>query len=51
MRIVLTNAGKKEIIIDEIENFPNKNYTSEEKYKNLPKFIIPSKNIEINKFI
>jgi len=50
MRIVLTNAGKKEIIIDEIENLPNKNYTSEEKYKNLPKFIIPSKNIEINKF-
>ena len=49
MRIVLTNAGKKEIIIDEKETLPNKNYTSEEKYKNLPKFIIPSKDIEINK--
>jgi len=49
MRIVLTNAGKKEIIIDEKETLPNKNYTSEEKYKHLPKFIIPSKDIEINK--
>ena len=46
MRIILTNAGKKEIIIDEIENLPNKNYTSEKKNKYLPKFIIPSKNIE-----
>ena len=50
MRIVLTNVGKKEIILDEIENLPNKNYTSEDKYKNLPKFIIPSKDIEDNKF-
>ena len=49
MRIVLTNSGKKEIIIDEKETLPNKNYTSEEKYKHLPKFIIPSKDIEINK--
>ena len=50
MRIVLTNAGKKEIIIDEIENPPYKNYVSEEKNKYLPKFPITSKHIEKNKF-
>ena len=43
MRIVLTNAGKKEIIIDEIEKIPNKNYVSEEKVKYSPKISIPSK--------
>ena len=50
MRIVLTNAGKKEIIIDEIENPPYKNYVSEEKNKYLPKFQISSKHSGNNKF-
>ena len=50
MRIVLTNAGKKEIILDEIENPPYKNYVSEEKNKYLPKFQITSKHNENNKF-
>ena len=43
MRIVLTNAGKKEIIIDEIEKLPHKNYVSEEKVKYSPKITIPTK--------
>ena len=43
MRIVLTKAGKKEIILDEIEKVPDKNYTSEEKVKYSPKLTIGSK--------
>ena len=43
MRIVLTKAGKKEIILDEIEKVPDKNYTSEEKVKYSPKLTVGSK--------
>lgn len=55
MRIVLTNAGKKEIIIDETDKLPYKNLHSEEKIKYNPKFTIPSKKrrslkYQINKF-
>jgi hypothetical protein len=46
MRIVLTKAGKKEIIMDEIENVPEKNYSSEEKVKYSPKLTISSKKRE-----
>ena len=55
MRIVLTNAGKKEIIIDETDKLPYKNLHSEEKIKYNPQFTIPSKKrrslkYQINKF-
>ena len=50
MRIVLTNAGKKEIIIDEIEKLPSKNYLSQEKYKNISKFTLNPKNNGAIKF-
>ena len=55
MRIVLTNAGKKEIIIDETDKLPYKNLHSEEKIKYNPKFTMPSKKrrslkYQINKF-
>ena len=43
MRIVLTKAGKKEIILDEIEKVPDKNYISEEKVKYSPKLTVGSK--------
>ena len=42
MRIVLTNAGKKEIIYDESEKVPPKNFISEEKVKYSPKFTMPA---------
>ena len=44
MRIVLTKAGKKEIILDEIEKIPDKNYTSEEKVKYSPKLTEASRH-------
>ena len=55
MRIVLTNAGKKEIIIDETDKLPVKNLHSEEKVKYNPKLLIPSTKREsvkhqLNKF-
>ena len=55
MRIVLTNAGKKEIIIDETDKLPFKNLHSEEKVKYNPKLLIPSTKREsvkhqLNKF-
>lgn len=50
MRIVLTNAGKKEIIIDEIEKLPSKNYLSQEKHKNISKFTLNPKNNGAIKF-
>ena len=50
MRIVLTNAGKKEIIIDEIEKLPHKNYSSVEKVKYSPKITIPIKKRDSNQF-
>ena len=43
MRIVLTKAGKKEIILDEMEKVPDKNYISEEKVKYSPKLTVGSK--------
>ena len=50
MRIVLTNAGKKEIIYDESEKVPPKNFISEEKVKYSPKFTIPAKKRESIKY-
>ena len=55
MRIVLTNAGKKEIIIDETDKLPFRNLHSEEKVKYNPKLLIPSTKREsvkhqLNKF-
>ena len=43
MRIILTNAGKKEIIIDEEEKLSQNKFHSEEKIKYSPQIIIPSR--------
>ena len=51
MRIILTNAGKKEIIIDEEEKLSQNKFHSEEKIKYSPQIIIPSKKRESLKYI
>ena len=51
MRIVLTNAGKKEIIIDEEEKLSQNKFHSEEKIKYSPQIIIPSTKRESLKYI
>ena len=51
MRIILTNAGKKEIIIDEEEKLSQNKFHSEEKIKYSPQIIIPSTKRESLKYI
>lgn len=46
MRIVLTNAGKKEIILDEAEKKSIKYFHSEEKVKYSPKITVPTQKRE-----
>ena len=51
MRIILTNAGKKEIIIHEEEKLSQNKFHSEEKIKYSPQIIIPSTKRESLKYI